>query len=111
MSAATSLPHAWILDCFLDRSSDVPTLRVRGRAGTAGAAELRRALTPLASSEERLAIDLEEVDYMSSEGLSVLEDAARVMHERGVHLELARASEAVRLAIKLSGGIQNLRIT
>ena len=111
MSAATSHSHAWILDCSLDRSSEVPTLRVRGRAGTTGATQLRQVLTPLAISEERLAIDLEQVDYISSAGLSVLEETARTMHERGVHLELARASEAVKLAIKLSGGIANLKIT
>ena len=110
MSAAYDHSHAWSLHVALDRSSGIATLLVRGRIGTAGADDLRAAIKESAAGGERLLLDLEAVDYLSSAGLAVLQDAARHVQEEGGSLELARASEPVKMALRLAGTIPHLVI-
>jgi len=108
MSAAHAHSHAWSLHVALDHSSGVATLLVRGRIGSAGAVDLRGALGESCVAGERLLLDLEAVDYLSSAGLAVLQDAARHFHEEGGCLELVRASEPVKMALRLAGPIPHL---
>ena len=108
MSAAHARPHAWSLHASLDRSSGVATLSVSGRIGSAGAVDLKSAIQNAAVAGERLLLDLDAVDYLSSPGLAVLQDAARQLAEQGGALDLVRASEAVRMALRLAGPIPHL---
>ena len=108
MSAAHAHPNAWSLHTSLERSAGVATLVVRGRIGNAGAAELHTALQNAVLGGEMLILDLEGVDYLSSAGLAVLQDAARERNEKGSRLELARASESVKIALRLAGPIPHL---
>jgi anti-anti-sigma factor len=110
MSAAHAHPHAWSLQASLDRSSGVATLLVRGRIGSAGAIDLRTAIAESAVAGERLLLDLEAVDYVSSAGLAVLQDAAQHLHDEGGSLELVRASEPVKMALRLAGTIPHFVI-
>jgi anti-anti-sigma factor len=110
MSAAYDHLHAWSLYVALDRSSGVATLFVRGRIGSAGADDLRSAIQASAVGGERLLLDLEAVDYLSSAGLAVLQDAARHVQEEGGSLEVVRASEPVKMALRLAGPIPHLTI-
>jgi anti-anti-sigma factor len=110
MSAAPAHPHAWSLHVAVDRSSGEATLVVRGRIGSAGAGDLGAAIRESAVAGERLLLDLEAVDYISSAGLAVLQDAARHVHEAGGCLELARASEPVKMALRLAGPIPHLKL-
>jgi anti-anti-sigma factor len=108
MSAAHAHPHAWSLHTALDRSSGVATLIVHGRIGNAGAVELHTALQNAVVAGETLILDLEGVDYLSSAGLAVLQDAARDSNEQGGRVELARASESVKMALRLAGPVPYL---
>jgi anti-anti-sigma factor len=60
--------------------------------------------------DRHLQLDLSGVDYISSAGLAVLEEAASAFHSSGGRLELTRTGEAVRLALRLAGPIRNLEI-
>src|SRR3954465_10579449 len=110
MSAAYDHSHAWSLRATVDRSSGVATLVVQGRIGTAGADDLRSAIKAAAAGGEQLQLDLEAVDYLSSAGLAVLQDAALHIKEEGGSLELACASEPVKMALRLAGPIPHLGI-
>jgi len=110
MSAAHAHQNAWSLHVSLDRASGVATLVVQGRIGSAGAADLRAAIEESAVAGERLLLDLEAVDYLSSAGLAVLQQAARHVHNEGGSLELARASEPVKMALRLAGPIPHLNL-
>lgn len=87
----------------LQTNTDVVLLRIAGRLGTAGAAELRSALDAATSAGGRVQVDLSEVDYISSAGLAVLDEVSRCLREAGGVLEVVRASEAVSLALRLAG--------
>ena len=54
-------------------------------------------------SRLRILVDLEGVDYMSSAGLLVLQEAATTARERGARLALCSLSEPVRVAFDLAG--------
>jgi anti-anti-sigma factor len=92
----------------MDTRAGVPTLVIAGRMGTSGAETVRSALASAIADVQRLRLDLEQVDYMSSAGIAVLRDAARQLHSAGGVLELAAASEPVRLALRLAGDVPHL---
>lgn len=110
VSAAPIRKHAWSVSTSLESSSAVPTLIIAGRLGTSGAETFRAALAPALADGGRLRLDLEQVDYMSSAGVAVLRDAAQQLHSAGGILELAAASEPVRLALRLAGEIPHLAV-
>jgi anti-anti-sigma factor len=91
---------------------DGPTviLRLAGRMGFVGQHAARTALADAASRSRYVRLDLREVDYMSSAGVSVLRDAAATIHESGGTLALAGVSEPVSVALKLAGEIPHLQL-
>lgn len=107
MSAATDHTHSWSVRATLQTDAEVVLLIVAGRLGTAGAAELRSALDAATSAGGRVHLDLSGVDYISSAGLAVLEEVSGRLRAAGGVLEVARASEAVAMALRLAG--TNLR--
>jgi anti-anti-sigma factor len=111
MSAAPAQPNAWSIQSSLHPSGDATTLVVRGRLGSSGAAGLREAIVAASLPGDCLRLDLSQVDYISSAGLAALQECASRFHAAGGRLQLARASEPVRLALRLSGPIENLEHT
>lgn len=103
MSAATDHTHSWSVRATLETNTDVVLLRIAGRLGTAGAAELRSALDAATSAGGRVHVDLSEVDYISSAGVAVLDDVSQRLREAGGVLEVVGASEAVSMALRLAG--------
>lgn len=110
MSSLPEHDQSWSVRASLDPSGGVPTLMIAGRLGTSGARAIRAALASATADSPRLRLDLEQVDYMSSAGVAVLRDAARQLHAAGGVLELAVASEPVRLALRLAGEVPHLAV-
>ena len=108
MSAPPVPPHAWSVQSSVDSTAAVATLVVRGRLGSVGAGAFREALVAAHAPGRCLRLDLGHVDYISSAGLAVLQDCAARFHGDGGRLELACASESVRLALRLAGPIAHL---
>ena len=101
----------WALDIAGDARDGVRMLVVRGRLGVAGSAGLAAVVTEeLRSRKAPILIDLEGVDYMSSAGLLVLQQAAATARERDVRLALCSLPEPVRLAFDLAGLLGEFRI-
>jgi stage II sporulation protein AA (anti-sigma F factor antagonist) len=79
-------------------------LALTGRVGHASTAGLAGAITSTAQmSGGRVVLDLGRVDYISSAGLKVLEEAAADCAELGGVLVLAALTEPVRIALDLGG--------
>jgi anti-anti-sigma factor len=110
VSAAPAPNHAWSVQVSLTAGADALTLSIVGRLGTAGAAELREACTTGLVRGGRVQLDLSQVDYISSAGLSALRDLAQQVHDADGMLEVVRSSEAVRLALRLAGAIPHLAV-
>jgi anti-anti-sigma factor len=108
MSAVPAQPHAWSVHSSIELSSGTATVCVGGRLGKAGAVDFREALAAALAPGRHLQLDLGGVDYISSAGLAVLQDAAARVHAAGGRLVLTHTSEAVRLALRLAGPIRYL---
>ena len=103
MSAVPAHHHTWSLRVTRDLANGATTLTVCGRLGTYGAHDLRAALGVAPPPGTRVLLDLEGVDYISSAGIAVLQEASVSLGEAGSRMELLRTSEAVRLALRLAG--------
>ena len=106
MSAASERNHSWSLRASLQADATGVLLIVAGRLGTAAAPELRSALDAATSAGGHVRLDLADVDYISSAGLAVLDDAAQRLRAAGGELKVVRASEAVSLALRLTGNLE-----
>lgn len=84
--------------------SDGAFFRVAGRldAGQAPAFG-ERLMSLLAPSDAPAVLDLAGVDYISSGGLRVLLQAAKLVQQRGARLSLTRVPAPVFAILKLSG--------
>jgi anti-sigma B factor antagonist len=93
----------WTLHFAYDSRDGVRILGVSGRIGVVASSLLARALTEeLQAGQTRILVDLGGVDYLSSAGLLVLQDAAAQARERGARFALCSLSEPVRVAFDLS---------
>jgi anti-anti-sigma factor len=81
----------------------VQVLTPVGRVGQASAHLLAAAISEALERTPRLVIDFASVDYISSAGLAVLDDAVSRVAERGGVLVLSTVSEPVRIALDLAG--------
>jgi len=74
-----------------------------GRLGQASAQELAAALLGAADEGQQVVLDLAAVDYISSAGLQVIEQAASRLHARGTTLQVRGAEGATKLSLDLAG--------
>jgi len=94
----------WRLRIRRERRDGGVVLRLTGRIGAASVAELSTELEALIEEgERRLVIDLEEVDYVSGEGLKALDAARSRLVESGGRLLLRGVGDAVRISFELAG--------
>jgi anti-sigma B factor antagonist len=101
----------WRLQIARESRDDVRILFVSGRIGASGAPVLGRALMEeLGAGQHRLLVDLGGVDYMSSAGLRVLQEAVSLARAHAARLALCSLSEPVRLAIDLAGATEQFTI-
>jgi anti-anti-sigma factor len=110
VSAAPAPNHAWSVQVSLTAGAEALTLSIVGRLGTAGGADVRKACAAALGHRGRVQLDLSQVDYISSAGLSALQDLAQQVHDAGGMVEVVRSSEAVRLALRLAGAIPHLAV-
>ena len=73
-----------------------------------GAASVELPFTTVTSSNERVVIDVAEVDYVASIGLRLLVSAARTVSRRGGRLVLCHTTENVSKVLAMSGLSQML---
>jgi len=85
-----------------------------GRVGSAGAPELEAALRAISdqnSGEVRqVVLDLAGVDYVSSAGLEVIENAAARLRARNATLVLRGAEGATKLSLDFAGSLSNVSV-
>src|SRR5215213_7235091 len=94
----------WKLHVTRERFAGVCVLAAHGRVGSSAASYLAGICgRAFEDRESRLLIDLNGVDYMSSPGLTALEDVARLAGNAGARLVICHLSEPVRLALDLAG--------
>jgi anti-sigma B factor antagonist len=89
----------------LDAAAGAPpeTLTLSGRLGAPTAGALTQALDEVVrSGRARVVLDCSRVEYVSSAGLAVLEDAAERMKQAGGALVLRGLNEAVRVSLEVS---------
>ena len=85
-----------------------PVITIAGELDLSNAAEARAAIdTALATGDQRLVLELSELQYMDSSGIALLAAAARQTGD----VELRDPSAIVRRLIELTGLDQILRMT
>lgn len=85
-----------------ERRDGILVLAPAGRLDSPSSPDLERRLLA-AAGEQRLVLDLGEVEYMSSAGLRVLLKLARRMKDAGGELLLCALGEPVRQVFDLAG--------
>lgn len=85
-------------------SGGEPTLRIAGRLDAVRAPAFgERLMAMLAAAETPPVLDFGGVDYISSGGLRVLLQAAKLVQQRGGRLTLTQVLPQVHAILKLSG--------
>jgi anti-sigma B factor antagonist len=88
----------------VDDTGAACVISITGRLGDAGArSEEVRAAFARGGARPALIVDVSGVDYVSSPGLQVLEEAAAAARHDGRTFVLCGASDAVRIALDLAG--------
>lgn len=84
---------------------------LKGRVGAASAAELTAAVADsLSRPNPLIVIDFELVDYISSAGLRVIQEAAAASTGRSGALVLAALCEPLRIVLELGGVLEALQV-
>ncbi|MBR0282369.1 MAG: STAS domain-containing protein [Oscillibacter sp.] len=94
----------------MNRDGDSLTVSLDGRLDTTSAPKLEAELRPvLEDGVKNLAIDLKELDYVSSAGLRVLLSTRKIMDRQG-DMVVRNANEAVMEVFKVTGFTSLLNI-
>ena len=96
---------------YTDNTQDVSVMKVQGRVDSETAPELDDALTKLLSSNRnKIVLDLEGVEYMSSAGLRAVVRAYQGAKKAGGDLRLACVSDPVEVILRTVGMMQMLQM-
>ena len=94
-----------------DNTQNVPIMNVKGRVDSNSAPELDSALENLLKSEKnRIVLNLEAVDYLSSAGLRALVKALKDAQQAGGNLHLAAVSESIEVIFRTVGMMQMFKM-
>jgi len=100
------------MQVMVEESDGVAVVALSGRADSVAASSLARWVAEAAAiAGGRVAIDLGEVTYIRSAGLSVLLAASKAASEAGGLLVLCRLSEGVREVASLAGVLPVFSVT
>ena len=86
----------------IDKNNETTTLKIEGRLDTTTAPELENAINGEGDALEKLVLDFEKVNYISSAGLRVLLTAQKKMNVQG-SMELINVSEDVMDILEMTG--------
>ena len=97
----------------VSRARGTVVVTIRGELDTYTAPKLQRHLKDLIEDQGNLtmALDLSEMTFIDSSGLSVLVDALKRMRERGGSLRLSSPTRATSKVLEISGLDKILTIT
>jgi anti-sigma B factor antagonist len=94
-----------------DNRQSVSVMKVRGRVDSDSAPELDDALTKLLGEQHnKIVLDLQHVDYMSSAGLRAMVKAYQAAKKAGGDLRLASVSRPVEVILRTVGMMQMLQM-
>jgi len=101
----------WYLNVERTDADDVAVISAEGRISERTAPDLHRLVTAaIASARRGVVLDLSDVDYISSAGLRVLQEAAVRLGSDGRQLVLCHLQDPVRAAVELAGSVAHLTI-
>ena len=86
----------------IDKNNETTTLKIEGRLDTTTAPELENTINGEGDALEKLVLDFEKVNYISSAGLRVLLTAQKKMNTQGL-MELINVSEEVMDILEMTG--------
>ncbi|HSL47207.1 MAG TPA: STAS domain-containing protein [Anaerolineales bacterium] len=99
------------LSLEIDNTREVSVMKVRGRVDSETAPELDEALGKLLQDDRnKIVLDLQDVDYMSSAGLRAIVKAYQAAKKNGGDLRLARVSTPVEVILRTVGMMQMLQM-
>ena len=94
-----------------DNTREISVMKVRGRVDSETAPELDNALEKLLQdNRNKIVLNLQGVDYMSSAGLRAMVKAYQVAKKSGGDLRLASVSTPVEVILRTVGMMQMLQM-
>lgn len=91
------------MEIVKERQGDSLTLRLSGRLDTVTSPELQEAVTKELDGVKHLAVDMAELEYITSAGLRVLLNAAKKMDAAKGSMVVKNANEDIREVFKITG--------
>ena len=99
------------LEVHVQRSEGLTTVRVAGEVDLGTAARLRTILADeLAAEPSTLVVDLDQVSFFTSLGLTALALAQRDARERGIDLRVVATTRATLRPMQITGMIDDLAV-
>ena len=100
-----------MLSIETDNTQSVSVMKVKGRVDSETAPELDDALTKLLqNNKNRIVLNLQGVDYMSSAGLRAMVKAYQNAKKSGGDVRLASVSDPVEVILRTVGMMQMLQM-
>ena len=100
-----------MLSIETDNTQSVSVMKVKGRVDSDTAPELDDALTKLLlENKNKIVLNLQAVDYMSSAGLRAMVKAYQNAKKSGGDLRLASVSEPIEVILRTVGMMQMLKM-
>ena len=99
------------LSILTDNTQDVTIMKVKGRVDSNTTPELDGALENLLNSDKnKIVLNLEAVDYLSSAGLRALVRALKGAQKSGGNLYLSAVSEPIDVILRTVGMLQMFKM-
>ena len=98
------------LSIVTDNTQDVTIMKVKGRVDSSTAPELDSALENLLNSNNKVVLNLESVEYLSSAGLRALVKALKNAQKSGGDLRLAAVSGPIDVILRTVGMLQMFKM-
>lgn len=99
-----------MLSIETDQIQSVSVMTVKGRVDSDTAPELDSALTKLLGENNKVVLNLEGVEYVSSAGLRAIVKAYQNAHKSGGNVHLASASKSVEGILLTVGMLQMFKM-
>lgn len=94
-----------------DNTQNVAIMNVKGRVDSSTAPELDNALANLLNSDQnKIVLNLEAVEYLSSAGLRALVKALKDAQKSGGDLRLAAVSQPIEVILRTVGMMQMFKL-
>ena len=94
-----------------DLTGRVPVAKIKGRVDSDTAPELDDALAKLTNGKNnKIVVNLQDVDYMSSAGLRAIVKAYQAVRKSGGDVHLAAVSEPIEVILRTVGMMQILKM-